>query len=205
MKNLSAILNIVLFVAVAVLYALHFSDSGSSQPKNKVADSTKTAQTTESPNPDQPKTVFVNVDSLFDKFEYFKTSTKNLENETKQAERHLESRMQNLQGEAQKIQQDFQGGMLTQTEAKMKQQELMQKEQDIMQYRQTKTQELMERERALTKEIFNKITSYLNDYCATKGYQYVLGYSQGGNLLYAQDTLSITNEVIEGLNQRYGK
>ena len=34
-------------------------------------------------------------------------------------------------------------------------------------------------------------------------YSYVMGYSEGANLLYVNDSLDITKQVISGLNVQY--
>jgi outer membrane protein len=37
----------------------------------------------------------------------------------------------------------------------------------------------------------------------TKSYNFVLGYQKGGGILYANDSLDITREVVVGLNNEY--
>jgi len=44
---------------------------------------------------------------------------------------------------------------------------------------------------------------YLDSNSAQYNYRYVLGASFGGNVLYANDSLDITQQVIEGLNAEY--
>ena len=62
MKNASLILNVILTIAVAVLYYLHFKDR---QPEE--------APVVKAPVEAKGKTiVYVNVDSLLTKYDYFK-------------------------------------------------------------------------------------------------------------------------------------
>ena len=40
-------------------------------------------------------------------------------------------------------------------------------------------------------------------YNRENGYQYVLGYQKGGNILYATPDLDVTQKLIDGLNKEY--
>ena len=48
----------------------------------------------------------------------------------------------------------------------------------------------------------DSINSYLKEYNATQGYDLIIS-RVGDNLLYANEALDITKEVIKGLNDRY--
>ena len=48
----------------------------------------------------------------------------------------------------------------------------------------------------------DSINSYLKEYNATQGYDLIIS-RVGDNLLYANEALDITKEVINGLNDRY--
>lgn len=51
----------------------------------------------------------------------------------------------------------------------------------------------------------NQINAYIEKYAKDKGYTFVLGTTQTGNILYADEAVDITNEVLNGLNQSYKK
>jgi len=70
-KNASLILNIVLAIAVAVLYYLHF--------KGNSTDATPTAVPTESKG---KAIVYVNVDSLLTKYDFFQRHTESIGKQT---------------------------------------------------------------------------------------------------------------------------
>ncbi len=52
-------------------------------------------------------------------------------------------------------------------------------------------------------EIWNRVNSGIEEYGKEKGYQYIFGTKGDGNLMYADDNLDITNEVIVYLNKNY--
>jgi Skp family chaperone for outer membrane proteins len=53
--------------------------------------------------------------------------------------------------------------------------------------------------------IIEYIMAYLKNYTKGKGIQYILSYGFGGNILYTDSTLDITNEILFGLNEKYLK
>ena len=44
---------------------------------------------------------------------------------------------------------------------------------------------------------------YLESIETNKEYQFVLGTTFGGNVLYANKNLNITQEVVKGINEKY--
>jgi outer membrane protein len=60
--------------------------------------------------------------------------------------------------------------------------------------------QLMDQESQLNKQIYDSIYSFLQKYTQGKNVQYIMGYSPGGSVLYANDSLDITTQVVNGLN-----
>lgn len=52
-------------------------------------------------------------------------------------------------------------------------------------------------------EITADIQDYLKEYSAKHHADYVLGYGSSSNVLYANDKLDVTNEIVRDLNARY--
>jgi outer membrane protein len=97
---------------------------------------------------------------------------------------------------------DFQkqyGGM-TQSQVDQRKDELARKEQNLMMLREQMAGQLMEQESQLNKQIYDSIYSFLQKYTQGKNVQYIMGYSPGGSVLYANDSLDITTQVVNGLN-----
>lgn len=47
------------------------------------------------------------------------------------------------------------------------------------------------------------LTLFLKEYNKTKGYNLIISNTSFDNLLYADSTLNITKEIVDGLNARY--
>jgi len=63
--------------------------------------------------------------------------------------------------------------------------------------------ELNERQTVMNRQVINAIMEYLKKNSSDLKYKYVLGTSFGGNILYANDSLDITQNIITGLNTEY--
>jgi outer membrane protein len=63
--------------------------------------------------------------------------------------------------------------------------------------------QLMEEEKRLSDRLNDQIFNYMQDYAPRHGLKYVLGYTRGGGILYAADSLDITPAILDGLNEKY--
>lgn len=63
---------------------------------------------------------------------------------------------------------------------------------------------IYEEDKALTNVVMDKVNDYLKRYGEKMNYSIILG-SQNGNIVYGKEGLDITDEVIKGLNEEYGR
>ena len=194
MKNLSLTLNVVLLVAVAVLYYLHFS--GRKAPAAPAA-GTVVAGKDQKTN----QYAYVNVDSLLNKYDYFKVTRTQLEDRRKKLETEIAGRTRSLENEVVSAQRK--ANTMTLEQAQLTEQNLRRKEQELVRYQNDAGRQLAEEEQKKNEELINNISLYLKKHTENKPYKIVFGYSKGGGILYATDSLDITQEVLKGLNQDY--
>ena len=191
MKNASLILNVILTIAVAVLYYLHFKDR---QPEE--------APVIKPPIEAKGKTiVYVNVDSLLTKYDYFKDTQKVLESKRFQLENDLANRGRNLQNKVAFFQQ--RAATMTQEQGRATEASLQKEQQDILAYRERAAQNLAGEEQAKNKQLYDQIFDYLKKINGTNKYEFVLGYTKGGGILFADPSGDRTTVVLDGLNKEY--
>jgi len=54
--------------------------------------------------------------------------------------------------------------------------------------------------------LYNKIADFLKTYTKAKGYKMVLTYSKtNASMLYGDESLDVTKDVVAGLNDEYAK
>ncbi|MBO9615797.1 MAG: OmpH family outer membrane protein [Dyadobacter sp.] len=189
-NNTSLIWNVVLSLAVAVLFFLHFSSKSSDA--GAAADGAVV---------EGRRTVYVQVDSLLKNYDFFKDTRKELENKNFQLENELTTKGRSLQNEVAFFQQ--RAATMTPEQARSTEAQLMKKQQDLMAYRDQSAQALGQEEAKKNEELYKNIRSYIDKYNKENGYEYVLGYSLGGGILFANPSLDVTQKIIDGLNKEY--
>ena len=191
MKNASLILNVILTIAVAILYYLHFKG-----PQMEEAPVAKT--------PVEAKgraIVYVNVDSLLTKYEFFKDTQKVLESKRFQLENELATKGKNLQNKVAFFQQK--APTMTQEQGRATEASLQKEQQDIMAYRDRAAQNLATEEQNKNKQLYDQIYDYLKKINGQNKYEFVLGYTKGGGILFADPSADRTSVILDGLNKEY--
>jgi outer membrane protein len=191
MKNLSIVLNIVLLVAVAVLFYLHFS-THSSQPASSGSDSGVISDL---------KIAYINSDTVLKYYEYLKVNKEKLEAKTKKMNDDYRNRVLSLQNEIQAYQRNVSN--MTLGQARSAEEDLGKKQQNLQLYEQSLTQQLMQEENKLNKELYDRITKFLKTYGKEKGLQVVFKFDQTSDVLFGGEPLDISQDVINGLNEQY--
>ena len=191
MKNLSLILNGILIIAVAFLYYDEFAGSDETA---ETGDKTELSL-------ENLTIAYVNSDTLLTNYNYYEEVSKRLDEKRLQLQQEYTRRAEGLQKQI----EDYQRTMnnLTIAQARAVEEDLGRKRQNLLQYQETISQDLMREEAAITQELYEKVSSYLKTYGDNNNLQVVLTYSAGSGLLYANEGLNITDQVISGLNSLY--
>lgn len=188
MKNLPIILSSVLLVAVSVLYYLHFSKTSPKSSTSNVAVGDLTI-------------AYINSDSVLKYYEFLKDNKVVLEAKTKKMDTDYRNRAQSLQSEIAAYQRNQSN--LTIGQARALEEDLTKKQQNLQMYQQSLSQELMNEESKLNKELYDRITGFLKKYSADNGLQVVLKFDPTSDVLYGRESLDITTVVLNGLNEEY--
>ncbi len=77
------------------------------------------------------------------------------------------------------------------------------KQQQFLQYRQAIQQKAQAEEARVNQEILAEINAYIKQYGKEKGYDFIFGATENGNIVYAAEGKDITDEVLTGLNKQY--
>jgi outer membrane protein len=189
MKNISLILNAILFVAVAVLYYLHFS------PKTQAVTNDGSTSTSDL------KIAYINSDSVLKYYEFFKVNKEKLESKGQKLDQDFRNRAQSLQNDISAYQRNV--GSMTIGQAKAVEEDLGKKQQNLQLYQRSLEQEIMTEQSKMNEELYAKITAYLKQYGEEKGLEVVLKYDPTSDLLYGGKTIDITQDVIAGLNESF--
>ncbi|GGE42953.1 periplasmic chaperone for outer membrane proteins Skp [Pedobacter psychrotolerans] len=169
----------------------------------KTTETKKTDSTTAAVSVNE-KIVFVNQDSLLTKYDYYKDLKNKFEKKTKDAQSDLQSKQQAYQREVTQYQQS--AGTLSADQRKSTEERLGRKGQELQAYQQNAGGALQNEQAVETEKLYDKVAGYLKTYSKEKGYKMVLTFSKGNSaILFADESLDITSEVIKGLNAEYTK
>ncbi len=204
-KNLSLSINIVLVIAVAILYYLHFSHPGKSEPA-ALTDSTASSKPVVIAAKDikASKIVYINSDVLNEKYDFVKDLTSAAQVKQQRLENVYQSKAQKLQEDYADLQKKASQGLLSENQSAAAQEDLMKRKEELDRM-QGELQVMMEDIQKSNEEVRKRVIDYVREYNKTGQYNYILTYTDGpgGVVLLANDSLDITNEIIEGLNAAY--
>lgn len=194
MKNILLPLNVVLAVAVAVLFFLHFKSSKS--PVTSVASDAKGAHSL--------KIAYVDLDSIQEKYVYYKEKMTEFERKKESADRELNTAFQRIENERATFAQ--RGEAITQAEAENFQREYTRKMQNLESQKRNFENNIQQDGMKTMEDLRKRINDFLVDYNKTKSYSLIFSTSSSVNVLFHKDsTLDITNDIVAGLNAAYNK
>lgn len=146
---------------------------------------------------------YVNIDSLQAHYELYEQRKKELEKKQQQSEALLSKKIDALQNDYTAAQQSA----ATMTEAQLQAtQEKLQRQQAEIQQLQTSLQTDFQKQLDQSnKQLKDSLDSFIKNYNADKRFTYILSYSDGGDILFAQPQFDVTEDAIKGLNERLKK
>jgi outer membrane protein len=196
MKNLSVILNVVLIVAVGILYYLFLTEKKASVLSSKGAVSSEKFDYA-----NRPPLAYIELDSLNERIGYLKSVRKELEAEQKSIEREWENGYQGLENQKNNFLKK--GSAITQEMAQQFQEQLLQQQQLIDNKKQALSQKLSEKHFQIMDGVQKKLKDFLADYNKEKKYMYIFTTGTGLDyMVYKDSALNITNDVVEGMNAK---
>lgn len=206
-KRISLILNIVLLIAVAVLYYLHFSACNNTcTTTESTVDSTTTAVPVVAPPKEikASKIVYINSDVLNEKYEFVKDLVASAKVKQQRLESVYQKKGQEFQQKYAELEQKANQGLLSENQTKTAQEEL-EKGKAELDNMEAQLQQLQDEFQKSNDEVRKTVIDYIKEYNKTGQYNYILTYTEGpgGIVLLANDSLDITDDIIDGLNAQY--
>lgn len=196
MKNFSIGLNVLLLVAVIVLFILHFTENGKSGSSSNGMDTPYT----------QAKIVYINIDTLLSNYIQSKELNEAYLKKVEEKRTELNVRMKQLAKENEEFQRKLDNnGFLTRERANEAYTDLAIKNQNLQRLQQEIQENLAVEQSEINKKLFEVFTQFFTEYNKSKGYEMILSTTVGGTVFYAEKGYDITREVLTQLNERYRK
>jgi len=187
-------INIALFALLAILAVAFFVS-------NKKTVSSAAAVSTSAGN---LKIAYVDLDSIQEKYQYYKEKMVEFDKKKEDADRQLNTAFQKIEEE--RITFAKKGQAITQAEYENFQRSYQAKMQSLEEQKRNMENAISIDGVKMLEELKNKINGFLAEYNKEKGYSYIFSTSNSLNVLFYKDsTNNITNEVVDGLNKAYNK
>ena len=192
MKNISLIINVLLLIAVGLLYLFQFQKEEIKEQAEPVNESVI----------GDMKIAYVNTDTLLKYYSLSDVLMKQLEVKRDKLQAGYLNREKGLQAEIDDYQQN--AGNLTMGQARNIEENLMKKQQNLQQYSQTLAQDMAREQNRVNTQLYDSVANFLGKYGTEQDIKIVLTYTKGNpNVLYATNALDITQILIDGLNTRH--
>jgi len=193
MKGTSLIVSIVLFVAIAVLYVLHFTGSakgGSSSDNNNAAI-----------NRNGLKIAYVKADSVILNYKLAEFLHDDFTKKQEAYAGEYATRRKSFEKDAAAFQEKVQrGGFLSEQRAVQERDRLVGMEQEILKMDQELSAKLGEMQNTNSQQVLDSLLSALKQFNAGKKYDYILN---GSSVLVGGEGDNITSEVLKQMNSKY--
>ncbi|WP_167606063.1 OmpH family outer membrane protein [Maribellus sediminis] len=194
MKGSSLVVSAILFVAVAVLYVLHFTGNGNNTQSSQVRSSNGESA-------GGLRIAYVKADSVILNYELSQDLHDDFTKKQEAYTTEYGTKRQLFEKEAAAFQEKLQrGGFLTEQRAVQERDRLMGKEQEILKLDQELSNKLAELQQANNQQILDKLMDYLKKYNETAQYDYIFN---GADVLIGNEAHNITGEVLTALNEEY--
>ena len=148
--------------------------------------------------------VYINQDTLLSKYQLAGDITKSLQDKGKTAKAEVQGRLDAFQAEV----ADYQkiAGTMPADQRQAKEQHLQREQQDLQNHQQDAAAGFQKEQVDANNKVYDKIADFAKSYAKEKGYKLVLMYSKANpTILYGDQTLDVTADVIKRLNDAYAK
>lgn len=195
MKNTSLVLIVILFIAVAGIYILHFSGNKFDGP-GKVGANDGGASS-------ELKIAYIKVDSLVVNYDFAQEMHDVFTKQQEAFTKEYGDKRNRFESQAAAFQEKVQrGGFLTQEKAMQERDRLMSEEQQITKLDQELSAKLSQIQADNNKQLLDSLMTYLKIFNKDKKYSYILNASE---ILIGDETHNITKEILINMNSRFSK
>lgn len=151
----------------------------------------------------QTKIAYIDVEALMKDYE----ATKALETSLKAKQEIMAKELDSIGAPFQlKVQQYYQKAQKMSAQKRAEAENALQQEQQFLQSKQQQASQMLQQENQEQSEILTKkVDSFVADFAKTKGYNLILGTSGKGTVMYGDETLNVTAEILDILNVDFSK
>lgn len=149
----------------------------------------------------QEKIAFIRSSILLSQYEGMQQAMALYKQKTALWEANIDTLRSEMNRSVQAYQTDL--NKMTEKEKALNEELLETKRKQLIDYSKNVEQKAKEEDAALTKEVYEKINLYLQEYGQENGYKIIFAANETGNIVYGKDAIDLTEEILEGMNLEY--
>ena len=151
------------------------------------------------------KVAYVDIDSLLSNYKFSVKLNNDMLRKTENAQLTLGEKAKSIQADMADFQKKLENNVFaTRERAESEQARIVKRQEEYARLEQRLAGELAAEEQKNSIALRDSINNFMKEYNATHGYDIILSRI-GENILFANESLNITKEVIDGLNKRYNE
>lgn len=189
------IINAVLLIGLIILYFIVLKTGNKSEVDNSAIQQKLSSGSI--------SVAYVNSDSILAHYDLVKSMRTSLESKSTALESELKRKQATFEKDAAYFQEQVNKQTISEASAQEIYTQLMGEQQKLYELREKYSAEIARQEYDLNLVLIDSLNNFLSRYNKTVNYDYILSYTRGGNILVANDSLDITNSVLELINQEF--
>lgn len=201
--NRLLIINAILGLAIVALFVLHFTGDNDTDISDKDVNKSVHNNVSNVGATGASQIAVVKLDTLVLEYKLAQDLNESLLQKQKEAEATFQLKMSKFERDYKSFQEKSRlGSFLSQASMEAQQSELMQQQEDLQGLQQSLTMQLSQDQESMTQRLYDSVINNIptiND----GRFVLVLGDAVGANILYSEQTMDITREVLDFLNSRY--
>ena len=204
MKSPNTIIHVILGIAVLILFYLHFSSREDiSAVQDNLNDSAKSYQITSLPKDLQgAKVLYVNIDSINMNYHAFSELSQEAGQNLQGQMAAYQRKAADLENRYAQLQEKVNMGTISTVDAE-NEEKAINAGLDELKRMETNIAYLESEAMQKNDMISQEIALYFADYAQQKGIDYIMMYGTGMPIIYANDSLDVTPDVLNALNAEY--
>lgn len=148
----------------------------------------------------EKKIAYIQSAKIYAEYDGFKESYESLENDKKVLQTNLDAQVATYKSRVDSF--ELSRAKLSKREIALTEELLSKEWNEVLKYKKAIEDNILKQEDYHTQANLNQLNEYIKEYGREQGYAFILG-TTNENILYADTVYDITNEILEGLNNKY--
>jgi outer membrane protein len=146
---------------------------------------------------------YYNQDTLNEQYKLIEAINKEMEGQLRQMNSGFEAKVKNFENWARGYEDKIKNNLLISSEVQKFQEQFQQRQMELAQEEQNLQMQMQQIQNDNLMKAFNRIEDFTKRYAKENGYDLILQYAKGGQVMFISPELDITGDILKGLNAEF--